>query len=52
MKKRVLVKISGAAIKGCNGDIYDNKKLVFLCKQLATLNKTAAVGLVLGGGNI
>ncbi|XQP55186.1 MAG: UMP kinase [Mycoplasmoidaceae bacterium] len=52
MKKRVLVKISGAAIKGTHGDIYDNKKLLFLCKQLATLNKTAAVGLVLGGGNI
>lgn len=52
MKKRVLVKISGAAIKGANGDIYDNKKLIFLCKQLSTLNKTASVGLVLGGGNI
>ena len=52
MKKRVLVKISGAAIKGNHGEIYDNKKLIFLCKQLATLNKTAAVGLVLGGGNI
>lgn len=52
MKKRVLVKISGAAIKGSKGDIYDNKKLVFLCKQLATLNKSAGVGLVLGGGNI
>lgn len=52
MKKRVLVKISGGAIKGTKGEIYDNKKLLALCKQLATLNKTAAVGLVLGGGNI
>ncbi|XQP55487.1 MAG: UMP kinase [Mycoplasmoidaceae bacterium] len=52
MKKRVLVKISGAAIKGDHGQIYDNNKLVALCKQLATLNKTASVGLVLGGGNI
>ncbi|MBQ0045866.1 MAG: UMP kinase [Mycoplasma sp.] len=52
MKKRVLVKISGGAIKGADGQIYDNKKLIFLCKQLATLNKTASVGLVLGGGNI
>ena len=51
MKKRVLVKISGGAIKSNDG-IYDNKKLVALCKQLATLNKTASVGLVLGGGNI
>ena len=52
MKKRVLVKISGGAIKGTNGDIYDNKKLLALCKQLAALNKVASVGLVLGGGNI
>lgn len=52
MKKRVLVKISGGAIKGTHGDIYDNKKLMALCKQLAQLNKTTSVGLVLGGGNI
>ncbi|MCQ3914994.1 MAG: hypothetical protein MJ201_04515 [Mycoplasmoidaceae bacterium] len=52
MKKRVLVKISGGAIKGTHGDIYDNQKLLALCKQLAVLNKTASVGLVLGGGNI
>lgn len=51
MKRRVLVKISGAAIKGSR-DIYDNDKLVSLCKQLITLNKTTSVGLVLGGGNI
>ena len=52
MKKRVIVKISGAAIKGNGSDIYDNKKLVDLCKQLKELNKTCSVGLVLGGGNI
>ncbi|MCQ2956849.1 MAG: hypothetical protein MJ233_03275 [Mycoplasmoidaceae bacterium] len=52
MKKRVLVKISGGAVKGSHGDIYDNKKLIALAKQLAILNKTASVGLVLGGGNI
>lgn len=52
MKKRVLVKISGGAIKGSHGEIYDNKKLKALCKQLAILNKTASIGLVLGGGNI
>ncbi len=52
MKKRVLVKISGAAIKGSHGEIYDNQKLLALCKQLAALNKVASVGLVLGGGNI
>ena len=52
MKKRIIVKISGAAIKGNGADIYDNKKLIALCKQLKELNKTCSVGLVLGGGNI
>ncbi len=52
MKKRILVKISGGAIKGLKNDIYDNAKLLALSKQLAVLNKTASVGLVLGGGNI
>ncbi|MCQ2748362.1 MAG: hypothetical protein MJ223_04080 [Mycoplasmoidaceae bacterium] len=52
MKKRVLVKISGGAIRGTGSEIFNNKKLLDLCKQLAVLNKTVAVGLVLGGGNI
>lgn len=52
MKKRVLIKISGAAIKGSHGDIYDYNHLTLLCKQLKKLNNVASIGIVLGGGNI
>jgi len=52
MKKRILVKISGGAIRGTGSEIFDNKKLLTICKQLKELNKNNCVGLVLGGGNI
>lgn len=53
MKKRILIKISGGAIKDtANKDIFDIKKLDAICKQIAQINKTNSVGVVLGGGNI
>ncbi len=53
MKKRILIKISGAAIRdNVHKDIFDVKKLTDICKQIALINKTNSVGVVLGGGNI
>lgn len=53
MKKRILIKISGAAIGDPNGkEIFNVPKLTAVCKQIAKINKTNSVGVVLGGGNI
>ena len=53
MKKRILIKISGAAIRDdVHKDIFDIKKITDVCKQIAQINKTNSVGVVLGGGNI
>lgn len=52
MKKRVLVKISGAAIQGDGHEIHNLSKIENICKQLIALSKVASVGIVLGGGNI
>ncbi len=53
MRKRILIKISGAAIgDSVNKEIFDIKKLEAICKQIAKINKTNSVGIVLGGGNI
>jgi len=52
-KKRLLIKISGGAIKNdTENDIYDTQKITAVCKQLAELNKTCNIGIVVGGGNI
>ncbi|ALD66151.1 UMP kinase [Spiroplasma cantharicola] len=50
--KRVLLKISGEALKG-NGDIYDKEKLDAVAKQVIELtNQGLQIGIVIGGGNI
>lgn len=51
-KKRILIKVSGGAIRGENKDIYDINKLIAICKQIKEMNKTCSIGIVLGGGNI
>lgn len=53
MKKRILIKISGAAIRDDkHKEIFDLKKLEAICNQIKQINKTNSVGVVLGGGNI
>ncbi|AKU80126.1 UMP kinase [Spiroplasma turonicum] len=50
--KRVLLKISGEALKGKN-DIYDKEKLEDVAKQVIKLTKEGLqIGIVIGGGNI
>ncbi|AGR40933.1 UMP kinase [Spiroplasma taiwanense] len=50
--KRVLLKISGEALKG-NDDIYAKDKLDDVAKQIINLSKEGLqVGVVIGGGNI
>ncbi|AGR41930.1 UMP kinase [Spiroplasma diminutum] len=50
--KRVLLKISGEALKG-SGDIYDKDKLDEVAKQVIELTKQGLqIGIVIGGGNI
>ncbi|WP_339029557.1 MULTISPECIES: UMP kinase [unclassified Spiroplasma] len=50
--KRVLLKISGEALKG-NGDIYDKERLDAVAKQVIELTKQGLqIGIVIGGGNI
>ncbi|AUB31353.1 UMP kinase [Spiroplasma floricola] len=50
--KRVLLKISGEALKG-SGDIYDKEKLDEVAKQVIHLTKQGLqIGIVIGGGNI
>ncbi|ATG97268.1 UMP kinase [Mesoplasma lactucae] len=50
--KRVLLKLSGEALKGEN-EIYDKEKLDEIVDQLITLaNNNLQLGIVIGGGNI
>ncbi|QHX36470.1 UMP kinase [Spiroplasma sp. BIUS-1] len=50
--KRVLLKISGEALKG-SGDIYDKEKLDEVANQVIELTKQGLqIGIVIGGGNI
>lgn len=51
MKKRLLIKVSGASLKGADSD-FDLKKIENLAKQIKELSKNYSIGLVVGGGNI
>ena len=53
VKKRILIKISGASIKSKeeNG-FFDFSVIRRLCSQIKLLNKKYDIGLVVGGGNI
>lgn len=52
-KPRIIVKLSGAALKDDNNDsILSGSKLVNLAKQLITLSKKYSIGIIVGGGNI
>lgn len=50
---RCLIKISGEALKGKDGDLYDYDHLQLIAKQLIQLTKDGIqVAVVIGGGNI
>lgn len=51
MKKRLLIKISGASLKS-NDSIFDEQKITNLTKQISILCKEYQISLVIGGGNI
>lgn len=51
MKKRLLIKISGASLKS-NDSIFDAQKIANLTKQISILSKEYQISLVIGGGNI
>ncbi len=51
MKKRILIKISGAYLKGKDSN-FDIKKIQNLALQIKELSKDYQIGIVVGGGNI
>lgn len=54
-KVRLLIKISGEALKDGDDSVYSLRKINLLCKQIKFLkerDKNLEVGVVLGGGNI
>lgn len=51
MKKRILIKVSGAYLKGENSS-FDIEKIKNLSQQIKILTKDYQIGLVVGGGNI
>ncbi|AOG60190.1 uridylate kinase [Spiroplasma helicoides] len=51
--KRVLLKISGEALKGNSDEIYDKEKLENTARQVIELSREGLqIGVVVGGGNI
>jgi uridylate kinase len=52
-KERILIKLSGAALKGeTNDSIFSTSKLINIVKQIKTLSKQYQIAIVIGGGNI
>lgn len=51
MKKRVLIKISGAYLKGKDSS-FDIEKIQNLASQIKLLSSKYQIGIVVGGGNI
>lgn len=53
MYKRVLLKLSGEALSGADGDILNFDFLTTVCKEIKLcVDKGVQVGVVIGGGNI
>lgn len=53
MKQRLLIKLSGAALKDKkDGNIFSSAQLTTIAKQIKTLSKTCGIAIVVGGGNI
>lgn len=51
--KRIILKLSGEALKAKDGDIYDSSKLEMVARIVSSLSKNGAqIGIVVGGGNI
>ena len=51
MRERIIIKLSGEAL-GDNDNFYIPETLEKITDQIKILNKTCAVGIVVGGGNI
>ncbi|GAA5414713.1 UMP kinase [Ureaplasma ceti] len=51
MKKRILIKVSGASLKG-ESSSFDLQKIQNLASQVKELSQDYSIGLVVGGGNI
>lgn len=53
MRKRILIKLSGAALKDKKtGETFSSQKLISLAKQIIQLHNTYDIAIVIGGGNI
>lgn len=50
-KERILIKLSGGALKG-NLELYSEEKLLSLASQIKELSFLYEIGIVIGGGNI
>lgn len=51
--KRIILKLSGEALKAKDGDIYDQEKLEMVAGVVSDLaNSGVQIGIVVGGGNI
>lgn len=51
MKKRILIKISGASLKGID-NTFEYDKVIAIAQQIKELTKKYLVSIVVGGGNI
>jgi uridylate kinase len=52
-KERILIKLSGAALKGeTNESIFSTPKLINIVNQIKILSKQYQIAVVIGGGNI
>ena len=51
MKKRILIKISGASLKGTD-NTFEYDKVIAIAQQIKELTKKYLVSIVVGGGNI
>lgn len=51
-RKRILLKLSGEALSGTTGEVYDYDKLSSLLQKVSDLAHKADLAIVLGGGNI
>lgn len=51
-KKRILIKLSGAALKLNDSSFFDKAKITDLALQIKTLSSKYAIVIIIGGGNI
>ena len=52
MYNRILIKLSGEALKNNKSEIIDFEYIKDICKKISKLAKNKKIGIVVGGGNI